>query len=647
MRFIGKNVLRLLAWKQNKHRLFLGLSLVFLFFITAVGISVTPSFPNNSEKFQNSVEVGFTSLSPRGEAGGAIIPASCESGLGEGGAAHFVGDTSGPCNPPTLLLRADPTEITTRGGASLLTWSTTNIPSGLCLKSDGDNDPNWSVSIGPNAPFEASSGSLYVFPAITKTFSMECWVLGHQYDPIYSTGKRSVVVTSNVPDGFFTGGTPTNCRIQNGSTCTTPVSWRAFNTTNVSVKERDNTTGVTRVVSSTNTPPFSDNTGSGSADMTVGSHTFTLHLNDNNTAVATKTVTASLSLAALRICPADNPFFIPLNGSQQFTAWYTDAGTTFNGNCANPNGTDVTNSSDWSTNSLGGSLTITTQPTGGYATVNAFFGTPKRISVRYAGLTAQKFIQVGAMPSLNVCPSSATIDVGEPRQFTAWYIDYGATFNGCSNPNGSNRTADSTFIWSSTMNGAVINLSTTTRGRVTGRSPGIATIQVSGSGLTANAAVTVRSPETLYICPAGATVSVGGSQDFKAFDTPAGATFNGCSTPLANGTTDVTSSANWSCGTCSIATVSNVGATKGTVTGTNAGSATITATYNAVAPATATVVVTPVSTCTNSCASASSQVIAATTCSNTTFQIDNGCGTSISCSGTQVCGDYNWKEVAP
>jgi len=44
-----------------------------------------------------SSEIGFTSLSPRGTAGGSIIPASCESGLGEGGVEHFAGDTSGNC----------------------------------------------------------------------------------------------------------------------------------------------------------------------------------------------------------------------------------------------------------------------------------------------------------------------------------------------------------------------------------------------------------------------------------------------------------------------------------------------------------------------------------------------------------------------
>ncbi len=53
-----------------------------------------PTAPNTVSK---SSEVGFVSLSPNGVSGGVIIPASCESGAGEGGVAHFAGDTSGNC----------------------------------------------------------------------------------------------------------------------------------------------------------------------------------------------------------------------------------------------------------------------------------------------------------------------------------------------------------------------------------------------------------------------------------------------------------------------------------------------------------------------------------------------------------------------
>src|SRR3989344_1389438 len=47
-----------------------------------------------------SSESGFVSISPAGIGGGAIIPASCESGLGEGGFSHFAGDTFGNCTSP-------------------------------------------------------------------------------------------------------------------------------------------------------------------------------------------------------------------------------------------------------------------------------------------------------------------------------------------------------------------------------------------------------------------------------------------------------------------------------------------------------------------------------------------------------------------
>ena len=49
---------------------------------------------------------------------------------------------------------------------------------------------------------------------------------------------------------------------------------------------------------------------------------------------------------------------------------------------------------------------------------------------------------------------------------------------------------------------------------------------------------------------------------------------------------------------------------------------------------------------TNSCSSASSDTRAAGICAGDTFTITDGCGGTLTCSGTRVC-DYNWKEVAP
>src|SRR3989344_754388 len=69
--------------------------LVALFF--AFGMQSTSS-ANTAVEITKSSEIGFTSVSPRGISGGEIIPASCESGLGEGGIAHFGGDTSGYCD---------------------------------------------------------------------------------------------------------------------------------------------------------------------------------------------------------------------------------------------------------------------------------------------------------------------------------------------------------------------------------------------------------------------------------------------------------------------------------------------------------------------------------------------------------------------
>src|SRR3989344_6904355 len=90
-----------------------------------VGFIQSSALSSQAQSSLASSEVGFSSLSPRGASGGAIIPASCESGLGEGGVAHFQeswdfygdgrvpdpvyvpGDTSGSCLPGTADIKAN------------------------------------------------------------------------------------------------------------------------------------------------------------------------------------------------------------------------------------------------------------------------------------------------------------------------------------------------------------------------------------------------------------------------------------------------------------------------------------------------------------------------------------------------------------
>lgn len=151
--------------------------------------------------------------------------------------------------------------------------------------------------------------------------------------------------------------------------------------------------------------------------------------------------------------------------------------------------------------------------------------------------------------------------------------------------------------------------------------------------------VSVGVPARVNVCPASATLGVGTTQQFRAYHTPAGTAFAGCGTP--NGT-NVTSSANWTHAAPGVATVNNT-SSKGLVTGVSAGNADFNVSYTGLSDTFSVVV-----SCTpsNSCGSVSSTNKAAGICAGDTFTITDGCGGTLTCSGSRVC-DYNWKEVAP
>ncbi|MDO8522355.1 MAG: hypothetical protein Q7S08_03650, partial [bacterium] len=74
--------------------------LVGALIVLALLLFTTGLFPVRSSGMASNLktsnaEVGFSSVSPRGAEGGFIVPASCESGLGEGGVSHFPGFTGG------------------------------------------------------------------------------------------------------------------------------------------------------------------------------------------------------------------------------------------------------------------------------------------------------------------------------------------------------------------------------------------------------------------------------------------------------------------------------------------------------------------------------------------------------------------------
>lgn len=149
-------------------------------------------------------------------------------------------------------------------------------------------------------------------------------------------------------------------------------------------------------------------------------------------------------------------------------------------------------------------------------------------------------------------------------------------------------------------------------------------------------ATCVPSPARVDICPASATVEVGGTQSFTAYHTLQGVVFDGCAgTSVRN---NVTASTTWGSTDVSVVTVSG-----GIATGQAIGSASVTATYSGLNAT--NVPITIIAACSPRACSDDAQ--SGSTCVGDTFTMDDGCGnTSMSCSGTRSC-DYNWKEVAP
>ncbi len=246
--------------------------------------------------------------------------------------------------------------------------------------------------------------------------------------------------------------------------------------------------------------------------------------------------------------------------------------------------------------------------------------------------TATVTVGSGPMPNLTFTATPTTI-VSGGLSTLSWTTSGGVT--DCWSTGGSDVTWNNT--WQSSTGGTKsISPSVTTTytlecwnagGISTGLSS--ATVIVTGSGPVA----------AVNLCPGSATLGVATTQQFRAYYTAAGVAWNGCGSP--NGT-NVTSSATWSSSDTSVATMNN-SSSKGLATGVATGSATMSALYSGL---TGTAPVTISCTPTNTCSSATSQTRATSICVGDTFDINDGCGGTLTCSGTRVC-DYNWKEVAP
>lgn len=134
----------------------------------------------------HSVEYGIASLSPSGEAGGYIIPASC-------GSPH-AGDE---CTPPTVTAGGSSSSSTiVAGSPATIEWTG---PAGVSSCDGTDFSTGGAVS-----------GSATVNPSVTTTYTVNC----------SNGGSASVTVTVVNPTLMLTATPP---RIQNGHT--TMLDW--------------------------------------------------------------------------------------------------------------------------------------------------------------------------------------------------------------------------------------------------------------------------------------------------------------------------------------------------------------------------------------------------------------------------------------
>ncbi len=183
-------------------------SLVVL--LGAIGLAqsfASPGFAKVSIAPQSS-EVGFTSLSPRGTSGGAIVPASCESGLGEGGFPHFAGDTSGSCTMgasfPTVDIKANGSDgpiIVPVNTSATISWASSGAAS--CTVSPGGwtGLSNSGVSTGPLASSQTYTitctgpQGLYGSAAESWNCGPRCTAIYNPSDPVYPAGCSGPVDT--------------------------------------------------------------------------------------------------------------------------------------------------------------------------------------------------------------------------------------------------------------------------------------------------------------------------------------------------------------------------------------------------------------------------------------------------------------------
>ncbi len=236
---------------------------------------------------------------------------------------------------------------------------------------------------------------------------------------------------------------------------------------------------------------------------------------------------------------------------------------------------DVTQQATWSTGAASILTVVATGANAGLATAVAAGQTT--ITATVNGISGSTSVTVTAPPltSITVSPATVTISAGTTSQFKAQ-----GTYSDLS-------TADLTdsVVWSAgTTTVASVSNAAGTRGLVTALAVGTSSVVASLSGVTGTATVTVTAAPlvSIAVTPNPLNLPLGLTLPLKAVATYGDKT-----------TQDVTTSATWTVGDNSIATVGNVGSTAGQVTGVKVGSTTVTATLSGISQSASVTVANP------------------------------------------------------
>lgn len=406
-------------------------------------------------------------------------------------------------------------EVTTSSSVtSLATWSSSS-------------ESTATVSRGTVSGVKAGTA------VITATYAgheASCTVTVTERPVEYTYALEVKLAKSSINVGESTSATATYVTYANGveskrEDVTSSASWTAGTTTVASVSSGR----VTGKTAGTSYIKATYGGKAGTADLTV---------ND----VYTYALSVTLS-----------PSSIKVGGTASATARYI---TYKNG--TQSSSVDVTSEASWSSSST----SVATVYSGSVSGKKA--GTAS-IKATYNGCSDSKTITVSddVTYGLKVSVASPTIYIGSTTQASARYITY---TNGV-------ETSSTDVTSSATWTSSNTSVATVSKGTVTGKAAGTTSIKATYNGTQGSCTVEVIAKPVTYTY--ALEVKLADSSFNVGETTTATATYITYADGVKSSSKDVTSSASWSSGTTTVATVSG-----GTVTGKASGTSVIKATYN-------------------------------------------------------------------